>query len=135
MDISDITPQLQQLEKDLDHAQDVLKPFLGDLNVISSKLPLLDKAKFFVLVTYTIESLLFCKCPHIIVSLNSHIYTNAHQPPCASTVSMSKTTPFSPRLPASASTLRRSKSWRSRQPSGRPLSTKKLLRVSSGQIL
>ncbi|EGS22834.1 uncharacterized protein CTHT_0013100 [Thermochaetoides thermophila DSM 1495] len=59
MDISDITPQLQQLEKDLDHAQDVLKPFLGDLNVISSKLPLLDKAKFFVLVTYTIESLLF----------------------------------------------------------------------------
>ena len=75
MDVSDIAPQLQQLEKELDHAQDVLKPFLGDLNAISSKLPLLDKAKFFVLVTYTIESLLFCKSLHLIVSWNSHMLT------------------------------------------------------------
>lgn len=61
MDVSDVTPQLEQLEQELNKAQDVLKPLLGDIGDISSKLPLLDKAKLYVLVAYTIESLLFCE--------------------------------------------------------------------------
>lgn len=61
MDVSDITPQLDQLEEQLNKAQEVLGPLLGDIGDISGKLPLLDKAKLYVLVSYTIESLLFCK--------------------------------------------------------------------------
>ncbi|KAL2261602.1 hypothetical protein VTK26DRAFT_3811 [Humicola hyalothermophila] len=59
MDVSDVTPQLEQLEGELNKAQEILKPLLGDIGDISSKLPLLDKAKLYVLVTYAIESLLF----------------------------------------------------------------------------
>ncbi|KAK4130144.1 hypothetical protein BT67DRAFT_445996 [Trichocladium antarcticum] len=59
MDVSDVTPQLEQLEEELSKAQDTLKPLLGDIGDISNKLPLLDKAKLYVLVAYTIESLLF----------------------------------------------------------------------------
>ena len=61
MDVSDITPQLEQLEEELNKAQETFGPLLGDIGDISSKLPLLDKAKLYVLVSYTIESLLFCK--------------------------------------------------------------------------
>jgi hypothetical protein len=61
MDLNDITPQLDQLDQDLDQAKEVLKPLLGDLGDLSSKLPLLDKAKLYVLATYAIESLLFCE--------------------------------------------------------------------------
>lgn len=61
MDVSDVTPQLEQLETDLNKAQEVLKPLLGDIGDISSKLPLIDKAKLYVMVCYAIESLLFCE--------------------------------------------------------------------------
>ncbi|KAK4151909.1 Sas10/Utp3/C1D family-domain-containing protein [Chaetomidium leptoderma] len=59
MDVSDVTPQLDRLEEELNKAQETLEPLLGDIGDISSKLPLLDKAKLYVLVSYTIESLLF----------------------------------------------------------------------------
>ncbi|KAK4192592.1 Sas10/Utp3/C1D family-domain-containing protein [Podospora australis] len=59
MDVSDVTPQLEQLDEDLTALQDALKPLLGDLGDLSSKLPLLDKAKLYVLTSYAIESLLF----------------------------------------------------------------------------
>ncbi|KAK3906591.1 Sas10/Utp3/C1D family-domain-containing protein [Staphylotrichum tortipilum] len=59
MDVSDVTPQLDQLEDQLNSARDALEPLLGDIGDISAKLPLLDKAKLYVLVSYTIESLLF----------------------------------------------------------------------------
>ena len=61
MDVTDITPQLDQLDTDLDQLEDALKPLLGDMGGISAKLPLLDRAKLYVLATYSIESLLFCK--------------------------------------------------------------------------
>lgn len=61
MDVTDITPQLDQLEQDLSKAEKSLAPLLGDIGDISSKLPLLDKAKLYVLVSYTVEALLFCK--------------------------------------------------------------------------
>ena len=60
MDVTDITPQLEQLDVDIDKLQEALKPLLGDIGDVSSKLPLLDKAKLYVLVSYAIESLLFC---------------------------------------------------------------------------
>ncbi|KXX80897.1 Nuclear nucleic acid-binding protein C1D [Madurella mycetomatis] len=59
MDVSDITPQLEQLEEDLNQVKEVLKPLLNDIGDVSSKLPLLDKAKLYVLASYAIESLLF----------------------------------------------------------------------------
>jgi len=59
MDVTDISPQLDQLDVDLDQLQTALQPLLGDMTDISSKLPLLDKAKLYVLVSYAIESLLF----------------------------------------------------------------------------
>lgn len=68
MDVSDVTPQLEQLEEELSKAQDTLKPLLGDIGDISNKLPLLDKAKLYVLVAYTIESLLFCETRHLLPS-------------------------------------------------------------------
>ncbi len=61
MDITDVTPHLDQLEDELNKAQEALRPLLGDIGDISGKLPLLDKAKLYVLVSYTIESLLFCE--------------------------------------------------------------------------
>jgi exosome complex protein LRP1 len=61
MDVSDVTPQLDRLEEELNKAHETLAPLLGDIGEISSKLPLLDKAKLYVLVSYTIESLLFCE--------------------------------------------------------------------------
>lgn len=59
MDVTDITPRLEQLDVDLDQLEEALKPILGDIGDVSSKLPLLDKAKLYVLVSYAIESLLF----------------------------------------------------------------------------
>lgn len=61
MDVTDITPQLEQLDVDLDQLAVALKPLLGNIGDISSRLPLLDKAKFNVLVSYAIESIIFCK--------------------------------------------------------------------------
>lgn len=60
MDITDIGPGLDQLSTSLDQLEADLKPLLGDLSTASSKLPLLDKAKLYVLAAYTLESLLFC---------------------------------------------------------------------------
>ncbi|KAK0633608.1 Sas10/Utp3/C1D family-domain-containing protein [Immersiella caudata] len=59
MDVSDITPQLQKLDGDLDSLEEAIKPLLENIGDVTSKLPLLDKAKLYVLVAYAIESLLF----------------------------------------------------------------------------
>jgi exosome complex protein LRP1 len=59
-DIKDIEPDLLRLDDQLDALEDALQPMLGDLEGLSSQLPLLDKAKFFSLSAYAIDSLLFC---------------------------------------------------------------------------
>jgi exosome complex protein LRP1 len=59
--VKDITPELDRLDSNLDDLEDALEPLLGNLEGISSQLPLLDKAKLFSLTAYAIESLLFCK--------------------------------------------------------------------------
>jgi len=61
MDITDLKPQLDDLGASLDNLEAALKPLLGDVGSVASKLPLLDKAKLNVLTCYAIESLLFCK--------------------------------------------------------------------------
>ena len=59
MDITDITPQLNRLDRSLDNLEEVIQPLLNNLPDTASQLPLLDKAKLYVLTTYAIESLLF----------------------------------------------------------------------------
>jgi len=61
LDVTDISPQLAELDGDLNQLRDALKPLLGEIGDLSSRLPLLDKAKLYVLASYAIESLLFCK--------------------------------------------------------------------------
>lgn len=64
MDTSDLTPLLEQLEDDIDDIDEVLEPLLTQtLSATTKKMPLMDKAKLHVLITYTIESLLFCMNP------------------------------------------------------------------------
>ncbi|KAH7037122.1 Sas10/Utp3/C1D family-domain-containing protein [Microdochium trichocladiopsis] len=58
-DVADILPQLEQLDGEIDDLEDVLEPLLGSLADVAAKLPLLDKAKLYVLATYSIESMLF----------------------------------------------------------------------------
>lgn len=60
MSVTDITPSLKKLDVDLDRLEETLKPLLGGVNNVGSKLPLLEEAKLNVLVCYAIESLLFC---------------------------------------------------------------------------
>ncbi|KAF2089964.1 hypothetical protein K490DRAFT_36063 [Saccharata proteae CBS 121410] len=60
MDATDLRPLLESLELEIDDIEDALEPLLQSaLPACASKLPLLDKAKLHVLVTYAIESLLF----------------------------------------------------------------------------
>ncbi|KAH6874901.1 Sas10/Utp3/C1D family protein [Thelonectria olida] len=58
-DVKDIEPDLLRLDDQLEALEEALQPMLGDLEGLSSQLPLLDKAKFFSLSAYAIDSLLF----------------------------------------------------------------------------
>lgn len=58
-DVTDITPHLDGLDGDLDRLEEALKPLMADMAEVASKLPLLDKAKLYVLATYSIETALF----------------------------------------------------------------------------
>lgn len=61
MEAADIAPLLEQLDDNIDDLEDVLAPLLrGALSDTAARLPLLDKAKLYVLVTYALESILFC---------------------------------------------------------------------------
>ncbi|KAK1758535.1 Sas10/Utp3/C1D family-domain-containing protein [Echria macrotheca] len=59
MDVTDITPQLKQLDVNLDSLETALKPLMGNIGDLSSKLPLLDRAKLFALTAYALESIIF----------------------------------------------------------------------------
>lgn len=59
---TDILSLLEQLDDEIDDLEDSLAPVLETgISDTASKLPLLDKAKLYVLVTYAVESILFCK--------------------------------------------------------------------------
>lgn len=65
MDVTDITAQLSQLDGDIDKMEETMKPLIANLSEIAAKLPLLDKAKLYVLAVYTIETTLFSQYLHI----------------------------------------------------------------------
>lgn len=59
---TDILSLLEQLDDEIDDLEDSLAPVLETgISDTASKLPLLDRAKLYVLVTYAVESILFCK--------------------------------------------------------------------------
>lgn len=60
METADLHPLLEDLTGNIDDLEESLAPLLsGPLSHQTSKLPLLDQAKLYVLATYSIESLLF----------------------------------------------------------------------------
>ncbi|EKV16625.1 Exosome-associated family protein [Penicillium digitatum] len=60
MDPTYLLPLLEQLDDNVDDLEDVLQPLLARTILKSSnKLPVMDKAKLHVLITYTLESLIF----------------------------------------------------------------------------
>ena len=62
MDSIDLSPLLEQLEDNIDELEETLEPLLrASLSETAAKLPLLDRAKLYVSITYAIESILFCK--------------------------------------------------------------------------
>jgi len=61
MDSAGLVALIEKLEDDLDDLEDVLLPLIKEpLVEMAEKLPLLDRAKLYVLTTYAIESVLFC---------------------------------------------------------------------------
>jgi exosome complex protein LRP1 len=64
MDSTNIMSLLEQLDDEMDDLEESLSPLIKTaLSETAAKLPLLQKAKTFTLVTYAIESMLFCKYP------------------------------------------------------------------------
>lgn len=63
METLDLMPLIEQLDDNVDDIEEALAPLLKTaLSDTAGKLPLLDKAHLYVLVTYSIESILFCMC-------------------------------------------------------------------------
>ena len=61
MDAVDLTPLSEQLDDNIDDLEEAVNPLITNALIeTASRLPLLDKAKLYVLVTYAIESVLFC---------------------------------------------------------------------------
>jgi hypothetical protein len=61
MESTKVVSLLEQLDDEIDDLEDSLAPVLKSaLSTTLSKLPLLDKAQLYVLVTYAIESMVFC---------------------------------------------------------------------------
>ena len=62
MDTQRLSDLVDQLDDDIDELEERLEPLLSTaFSATTKKLPVLDRAKLYVLVTYTIESLLFCR--------------------------------------------------------------------------
>ena len=59
MEAANLVSLIDTLDDNIDDLKEALAPFLKADS--ASKLPLLEKAQLHVLVTYAIESLLFCK--------------------------------------------------------------------------
>lgn len=61
MDSRNLSGLVEQLDDNIDDLEEQLAPLLSAaFSATTKKLPVLDRAKLYVLVTYTIESLLFC---------------------------------------------------------------------------
>ena len=61
MEVADLIPVVECFEDNLDDLEEVLQPLLArSLEETSKTLPLLERAKLHVLITYTVESLIYC---------------------------------------------------------------------------
>lgn len=59
---STLLPLIDTLDDNIDDLEEIFSPLLKTaLGDTVQKLPLLDKAQFYILITYSIESTLFCK--------------------------------------------------------------------------
>lgn len=62
MESVDLAPLIELLEDNIDDLEEALSTFMKSaLSHTVGTLPLLDKANLYVLVTYAIESILFCR--------------------------------------------------------------------------
>ena len=62
MENPNILSLLGELDDNIDDLDEALAPFIkSSLPDATGKLPLLDKAKLYVLITYALESMLFCR--------------------------------------------------------------------------
>jgi exosome complex protein LRP1 len=61
MEVTELLSLLEDLEDNIDDLEESLEPLLAAaLSATTKKLPLLDRAKLYTLLVYSIESLLFC---------------------------------------------------------------------------
>ena len=61
METTDLVPMIELLDDNIDDLEEALEPLMkAALSDSAGKLPVLDKAQLYVLVTYAIESILFC---------------------------------------------------------------------------
>jgi exosome complex protein LRP1 len=61
MDTAELLSLIEHLEDNIDDLEESLEPLLAAaLSATTKKLPVLDRAKLYVLIVYSIESLLFC---------------------------------------------------------------------------
>lgn len=61
MEVANLLPVIDRLEDNIDDLEEALEPLLSrSLDETSKKLPLLERAKLHALLTYTLESLIFC---------------------------------------------------------------------------
>ena len=61
MEVVDLVPLIESLDDNIDDLEEALGPLLKiTLSETAGKLPLLDRAQLYVLVTYAIESIIFC---------------------------------------------------------------------------
>lgn len=61
MEAAELLPVLEQLDDDIDDLEEMLAPILQrGLAESSQNLPVLDKAKLHIWLTYTLESMIFC---------------------------------------------------------------------------
>ena len=79
MDSTNIVPLLEALDDNIDDVEEALSPLLkAALSDTAGRLPVLDKAQLYVLVTYAIESILFCRysvlCSDALIDLEQHIF-------------------------------------------------------------
>ena len=61
METADLVPLIENLDDNIDDLEEALSTILSStLSDTAANLPLLEKAHLYVLVTYAIESILFC---------------------------------------------------------------------------
>jgi hypothetical protein len=70
MDNIDLTPLIDELAENIDSLQEVITPVFKDaITQSAGRLPLLDRAKLYVLLAYSIESIIFCSSHMYIATL------------------------------------------------------------------